>query len=99
MPTINEQALSLYDRFSKPGQRCPECGEVAVAGERTRRLVYLEGNKCSLDRKVHAVYSVCAPCGDKPSLRIIAEFDRLMEHMVSSECYAILVSEKSQVVN
>lgn len=68
---------------------------MGVAGEQSRRLVHLEGNRFSLDRKIHAVYSVCAPCGDKPSLRIIEEFDRVLEHLVSAEAYAILVAEKS----
>ena len=98
MRQLNEQVLSVYNRFSKPGQTCPECREAAIQGERQRRLVYLEGSRPSLERKIHAVFSVCALCGDKPSLRIIEEFNRVLEHLVSAEAYAILVSENSQVI-
>ncbi len=98
MSTTNDEVAQLFDNFSRPGQRCPECGKVGVAGERQRRIVHLEGTRHSLGVKIHALYSICAPCGEKPRLRIIEEFDRVLEHMVSAAAYGLMLVKNPDVV-
>jgi hypothetical protein len=95
---VSEEVLSIHERLEAPGQRCPECGESAVAGERTRRAVCIEGNG------IHAVYSICGACSTKSTLGIIEEFqrvinghetasDRVNYHLVSAESFAVVAAD------
>jgi hypothetical protein len=94
----SEEVLSIYERIEAPGQTCPECGELAVAGERKRRAVFIERNG------IHGVYSICRACATKSTLRIVEEFERVVNgqeaaservayHLVSAESFAVVAAD------